>query len=134
MDILYSPRAEPRPVPIPVDDGSPFPTRQAGQIQVTCLTVESGSSDNTGPTKSVGLLRGVEPLEMVKLWIVVYEVRKMVMLWKRVGDVDVELELERGSWPSPDTSIATWRVSLFSYISTMDYLYNLWRILVWGKG
>lgn len=74
MDILYSPRAELVPVPIPVpkdvDCGAPLPTRQAGQNQLMCLTVEEGSRDRIGPMNEFEG-GGEVLLEMVKLWMVV---------------------------------------------------------------
>lgn len=78
MDILYSPRAEVVPVPVPVprvEDvaagcGAPLPTRQAGQNQLMCLTVEEGSRDRIGPMNEFEG-GGEVLLDMVKLWMVV---------------------------------------------------------------
>lgn len=39
----------------------------------------------------------------------------MVMLWMNVGEEEVD-GLERGMRPSPDMSMAIWRVSVFVYI------------------
>lgn len=54
---------------------------------------------------------GVVPFEIVKLWDWEDDVRKIVMLWKRVeAEVDW-VDGGQGRFPSPETSMATWRVS-----------------------
>ena len=52
---------------------------------------------------------GVVPFDMVRFLCVVVEVRKRLRVWNSVE----EEELEEVSWPSPEVSMAIWRVSVF---------------------
>lgn len=103
--------------------GSPLPTRHEGQSQLTCLTVEEGSwfrmslsgglkvallfedGVSGSPRAFFELVELTVPLEMVKFQPVVYEVRNIVILWIRVGEL--ESILGHGSRPEPVISRAT---------------------------
>jgi hypothetical protein len=58
------------------------------------------------------LLDGVVPFEMVKLWESESEVRKSLMSWNWVEE-SLSVDGGHGSWPFPDTSIATCRLSTY---------------------